>query len=106
MTGINNYLPASEVSKVLTFVQWGAPGSQTTTSALATALNTAFGATAGLVQCFADTTTGQTTNALVVANDATVLTVPVASWITYTGGTWIQLTTAQLNASWTQYFTS
>lgn len=106
MSGINNYLPLSEVSKVVTFVQWGAPGSQTTTSALQSALNTAFGATAGNVQVFADTTSGQTTNALVVANDATVLSVPVASWISYINGSWVQLTTAQLNAQYTQYFTS
>lgn len=104
--GAVTYLPLSEVSRVVTFVQWGSPGAQTTTTLLATALNTAFGATAGFVQVVADTTTGQTTNALIIANDATVLTVPVASWVTYVNGVWTQLTTAQLNAQYTQYFTS
>lgn len=101
-----NYLPLTEVAKVATFVQWGSPGSNTTTTLLATALNTAFGATAGFVQVVADTTSGLTANALVVANDNTVLTVPVANWIGYVNGVWIQLTPAQLAAQYTQYFTS
>lgn len=102
--GAVTYLPITEVAKVVTFIQWGSPGAQTTTTLLATALNTAFGATAGTIQVFAD---GQNSgNALVIANDSTVLTVPVASWISYQQGAWVQVTQAQLTAGYTQYFTS
>lgn len=99
-----NYLPLSEVSKVVPFVQWASP--QTTVTLLATALNTAFGATAGFIQVVADTTSGLTTNALVIANDSTVMTVPASNWISYVQGAWIQITPAQLTAGYTQYFTS
>jgi hypothetical protein len=96
-----NYLPLSEVAKVQPFVQFSS-----TTTALATALNTAFAAAAGFIQVTADATTGQTTNALVVASDVVVFSVPVNNWVTFFNGTWSQLTPTQLAASYAQYFTS
>lgn len=73
-------------------------------AALATALNSAFGATAGNIQCFVDTTSGKTTQALVVAADNLVFSVPVGSWVGFNGGTWAQYTAAGLAAVFTQYF--
>jgi hypothetical protein len=103
MTAVQ-YLPASEVQKVQNFVQFASP--QGTTTLLATALNTAFGATAGNVQVMADTTTGQTSYALVVVNDNIVFSVPPNNYITYANGAWAQYTPSQIAASWVQYFTS
>lgn len=82
---------------------------QTTSNAvstLATALNSAFGATAGNIQCFTDTTTGQTTNAVVVVQDNTVFSVPVGNWVGWNGGIWTQYSPAQMTANFVQYFTS
>lgn len=98
------YLPLSEIPKIVSFVQFASP--QGTTSLLQTALNTAFGATAGNVQVMADTTTGQTSWALVIVNDNLVFSVPPNNWITYFNGQWFQLTPTQLAAQYTQYFTS
>jgi hypothetical protein len=95
------YLPIQYVAKVQNFVQFSS-----TTSALATALNTAFATAAGFIQVTADTTTGQTTNALVVAADAVVLTVPVNNWIGFNNGVWQQFSPAQMTAMFVQYFTS
>jgi hypothetical protein len=102
--GAVQYLPISEVSKVQSFVQFASP--QGTATLLATALNTAFGAAAGFVQVTLDATTGQTTNALVVASDVVVFSVPVNNWVTFFNGTWSQLTPTQLASSYTAYFTS
>jgi hypothetical protein len=100
--GSVQYLPITEVSKVQTFVQFASP--QGTTTLLQTQLNTSFGAQAGNIQCFADTTGGQTSNAVVVVGDAAVFSVPPNNWITYFNGQWAQYTPAQLAATFTQYF--
>jgi hypothetical protein len=95
------YLPIQFVAKVENFVQFSS-----TSTALATALNSAFGATAGFIQVTADTTTGLTTNALVVAADTVVLTVPVNNWVGFNNGVWQQFTPSQMTANFVQYFTS
>lgn len=95
------YLPIGLVSKVQNFVQFSS-----TTTALATALNTAFAANAGFIQVSADTTSGQTTYALVVAADNVVFSVPPNNWVGFNNGVWAQYTPSQLAASFTQYFTS
>jgi hypothetical protein len=81
----------------------------TRTSALAagvlnTALTSAYAASAGTIQCFADSQV--TGNALVVANDVTVLSVAPTNWVGWNGGQWSQYTPAQLTANFVQYFTS
>jgi hypothetical protein len=97
------YLPLSEVAKVQSFVQYTSGGG---VAGLQTDLNTAFGATAGNIQCMADTTTGHTTNALVIVNDNTVFSVPQNNYVSWFNGQWTQLSSAELAASYTQYFTS
>lgn len=98
---MTQYLPASEVSKVVNFIAFSG-----TVSAFQTALNTAFGATAGNIQCMADTTTGQTANALVIVNDNFVMSVAPSNVVSWTGGQWVQLSPTQLAAQYVQYFTS
>lgn len=97
------YLPKTELPKIQTFVQYNSTDGVT---GLQTTLNATFGATAGNIQCMADTTTGHTTNALVIANDNIVFSVPLNNYITWYGGKWSQITPTQLAADYTQYFTS
>jgi hypothetical protein len=94
------YLPIAEVAKVQNFVQFSS-----TVSALQTALNGAF-SSAGNVQCMADTTAGQTSNALVIVNDNIVFSVPPNNWVGWNNGAWAQYTPAQMTANFVQYFTS
>lgn len=76
------------------------------TPLLSTALNTAFGATAGNIQTFVDTTSGLTTQAVVISGDSTVFSVPLGSWVGYNSGAWTQYTAASLAAAFVQYFTT
>lgn len=71
---------------------------------LATALNAAFGTQAGLVQCWVDSTTGQTTQAVVDANNQSVFSVPVGNYVSYFNGVWQQQSPAQMAANWQQFF--
>lgn len=72
--------------------------------ALNTALTSAFAASAGTIQCFADSQVSG--NALVVANDVTVMTVAPTNWVGWNFGRWQQFTPSQLATNFIQYFTS
>lgn len=72
----------------------------------ATALNSAFGAAAGNIQCVVDNTSGLTTQAVVVSGDTTVFSVPLGGFVSYFQNTWQQLTPTQLAASYTPYYVS
>jgi hypothetical protein len=76
---VATYLPTANLSPLWTYVQFSG-----TVAALGTALGTAF---PGLtIQTFAD---GQNSgNALVVVNDATVITVAPNSYVGYNQGSW------------------
>jgi hypothetical protein len=96
------YLPTANLSPLYNFAQFttaaGIP-------ALQTALNTA---NPGMtIQCFADATTGQTSNALVVANDQQVFSVPPNNYVGFNQGAWAQYPAAKLaggaNSLFTQY---
>jgi hypothetical protein len=99
------YLPTKEVAKVQNFVQFSS-----TVSALNTAIQAAFAATAGTIVVQADTVANQTSNALVIVNDSVVFSVVPNNWVGFNFGTWSQWTPAQVNGSptstFTQYFTS
>lgn len=74
---------------------------------LATALNSQFGATAGNVQVFVDTTTGQTSNAVVDDQNNYVFSVPRGAWVGFNNGVWSwYVNSASLTAAFTQYSTS
>lgn len=95
------YLPIASISYIENYVQFSS-----TTSALATALTTAFGTQAGSIQVLADTTSGKTSNALVVVNDTVVFSVPANNWVGYNKGQWTNNSPAQMTANYLQYFTS
>lgn len=95
------YLPLSVISSLHTFAQFSS-----TPSALAADLNAAFAVTAGFIQCFTDTMSGRTSNAVVVANDNFVLSVAPSNYVTYFNSQWAQLTPAALAAQFSQYFSS
>lgn len=76
------------------------------TPVLATALNSAFGATAGNIQTVVDNTSGRTTQAVVIAGDSQVLSVPVGTWVGFNNGTWAAYTPTALAAAFLQYFTT
>lgn len=99
------YLPTANVTPVFNFVQYTTGGSGLAN--LATALNAMAGVTSGSVQVFADGTSGQTTNAVVVVNDNTVFSVPTTSYVGYNQGTWAQYTAAKMaggvNTAFTPY---
>lgn len=97
------------ISAAATVIASGVTLTITQTAALATplfatALNTAFGATAGNIQTFVDTTGGQTTNCVVDAGNSVVFSVPLGSWVGYNSGAWTQYTAASLAAAFVQYF--
>lgn len=78
---------------------------------LATALNSAFGATAGNIQCVVDQTSGKTTNALVIVNDNVVFSVPLGSWVGYNQTFplylgWLQFTASQMSSTFQQFYLS
>lgn len=87
------FVRTTDIAPTFTFVQF--TGS---VSSFGTALNTAFSFTAGFVQCFADTTSGRTSNAVVVAQDNTVLTVPPNNWVGFNNG-WAQYPPSQMAGS-------
>lgn len=89
------YLPTVNLTPLYTFVQFSS-----TTSALQAALISAFPDVAS-IQVFADA--ANSGNALVVANDAQVLTVPVNSYVGYNLGSWAQYTAAKLATLFTAY---
>lgn len=92
------YLPTASLSPLYTFIQFSG-----TVSAFQTALNAAF---PGLgIQCFADTTSGQTSWAVVVVSDAVVLPVPPNNWLGYNLGGWSQYTPAQMAGGGASKFT-
>ena len=102
-----NYLPTPLVGQVQSFVQYTTGGG---VSALNTAMQAAFAATAGTIVVQADTVSGQTSNALVIVNDSVVFSVVPNNWVGYNQGTWTQWTVAQMaggpNSVYTQYFAS
>lgn len=93
------YLPTASLSPVYTFIQFSG-----TVSAFQTALNSAFPGMG--IQCFADTTSGQTSWAVVVINDTTVIPVPPNNWVGYNLGSWTQYVTAKLAGGGASLFTA
>lgn len=90
------YVPTANLSPLYSFVQFSS-----TVSAFQTALNSAF---PGLgIQVFADATSGQTSWAVVVVGDATVLSVPPNNYIGYNQGSWTQYTSVKLGQLFTTY---
>lgn len=80
---------------------------QTTSNAvtsLGTALNSAFAATAGNIQTWQDTTSGQTTNCVIDSGNTSVLSVAVGNWVGWNNGGWQQYTPSQMTANFVQYF--
>lgn len=99
------YLPTPLVGKVQNFVQFSS-----TVSALNTAIQSAFASVVGTIVVQADTVSGQTSNALVIANDNVVFSVVPGNWVGYNNGQWSQWTNAQMAGGpatvFTPYFTS
>lgn len=90
------YLPTTSLTPLYTFVQFSS-----TVSAFQTALTAAF---PGLnIQVFQDTTAGQTTWAVVVVNDSTVLSVQPNNYVGYNQGSWSQYTPTKLGQTFTAY---
>jgi hypothetical protein len=95
---VATYLPTTSLSPLYTFVQFSG-----TVSAFQTALNSAF---PGLgIQCFADTTSGQTSWAVVVIGDVTVFAVPPNNWVGYNLGSWSQYVPAKMAGGASSLFT-
>jgi hypothetical protein len=92
------YVPTANLSPLYAFTQFSG-----TVSAFQTALNSAFGAAAGNIQCFADTTSGQTAWAVVVVGDQQVLSVPPNNYIGFNQGQWTQYTPTKLGQLYTVY---
>jgi hypothetical protein len=101
---VATYLPTANLSPLYNFVQYTSGGSGITN--LQTALNALPGVTSGSVQVFADATTGQTSNALVVFNDQQVFSVPSTNYVGYNQGTWAQYTAAKMAGGGTSVFTA
>lgn len=80
-----------ETPTVHTFVQFSG-----TLSTFVSDLQSAFGSTAGFIQGQSDTTTGFTANALIVANNQAVISVPPNNYLGYTGSTWEQYSPTQM----------
>jgi hypothetical protein len=89
------------LSPLYSFVQFSG-----TVSALQTALNAMPTVTSGTVQCFADTTTGQTTWAVVVVNDSQVFSVPPNNYVGFNQGTWTQYPAAKMAGGANSIFTT
>jgi hypothetical protein len=95
---VATYLPTANLTPLYTFIQFSG-----TVSAFQTALNAAF---PGLgIQCFADTTSGQTSWAVVVVSDAIVLAVPPNNWVGYNQGSWTNYAPAKLAGGAASLFT-
>ena len=90
------YLPTANLSPLLTFTQYSS-----TVGALQTALIAAYPSLN--IQVVADTVSGETTNAVVIANNSTVFTVPTGSYVGYNGGAWSQYTSAKFTTTFTTY---
>jgi hypothetical protein len=73
---------------------------------LATQLNAAWGSLVGNVQCWVDTTSGQTTQCVIDANNQAVFSMPLGNYVTVVNSQLQQVTPAQLAASWQQFYTS
>lgn len=89
------FLPTVNLSPLYTFVQYSS-----TASALQTALIAAFPDVVS-IQCFADA--ANSGNALVVANDVQVFTVPANSYVGHNLGSWAQYTAAKFATLFTAY---
>lgn len=90
------YVPTVNLSPLYNFVQFSS-----TVSAFQTALNTAF---PGLgIQVFADTTSGQTSWAVVVVSDTITLSVPPNNYVGLNQGIWTQYTPTKLGQLFTTY---
>lgn len=94
------YVKSEHLRNLYTFIPFSS-----TVSAFQSALIAAF---PGFnIQCVADTTSGQTSNAVVVINDSVVMTVPPGSFVGYNLGLWQQFPAAQMaggiNSLYTQY---
>jgi hypothetical protein len=92
------YLPTANLSPLYSFVQFSG-----TVSAFQTALNAMPGVTSGSVQVFADTTSGQTSWAVVVVNDVAVMSVIPNNYLGYNQGQWTQYTPTKLGQLYTVY---
>lgn len=96
------FLPTPLLAQVVSFVQYSS-----TPSALQSALTAAF-PQAGAIQVFADGDVAG--NALVVANDEAVFSVPANSWVGWVNGQWSQYTptqmTGQAGTAYGPYFNS
>lgn len=97
------YLPTASLSPLYTFVQFSG-----TVSAFQTALNSAFPGMG--IQCFADTTSGQTSWAVVVINDADAIAVPPNNYLGYNSGPaspgWSQYPASKLAGGGASLFTA
>jgi hypothetical protein len=93
------YIPTANLSPLYNFVPFSG-----TVAAFGTALGTAFpGFT---IQTFADTTVGSTSNAVVVINDSTVLSVAPGNYLGYNQGLWQQYTAAKMAGGANSLFTT
>jgi hypothetical protein len=94
---VATYLPTADLSPLFTFVQFSG-----TVSAFQSALAAAFPLLT--IQCFAD---GQVSgNALIVANDQTVVSVAPNWYAGYNGGQWAQYPAAKLAGGANSLFTA
>jgi hypothetical protein len=92
------YLPTANLSPLYTFVQFSG-----TVSAFQTALAAAF---PGFnIQCVADATSGQTSYAVVIINDATVMSVAPNNYLGYNLGLWQQYPAAKMAGGAASLFT-
>lgn len=101
----NTYLPTASLSPQYTFFQFTTGAGVT---ALNTALNTAYNTLfPGMtIQCFADTSAGHTTWALVVVNEQLVFSVPPNNYVGFNLGTWAQYLPAQVAGGASSLFTA
>jgi hypothetical protein len=98
------YVPTANLTPLYTFTQFTTAGG---VSAFNTALNTAYNTLfPGMtIQCFADTTSGHTSNAVVVVNDQQVFSVPPDNYVGFNQGTWAQYPAAQMAGGASSTFT-
>lgn len=91
------YVPTKNLSSLSTFVQFSG-----TVSAFQSALAAAFPTLT--IQCFADAQVSG--NALVVANDQTVVSVAPNNFAGYNGGAWAQYPAAKMAGGASSLFTA